>query len=38
MTKTIIDSNNTNLLNNVLPIIVSNISKEDAVRAKRFSP
>lgn len=38
MTKTIIDSNNTNLLNNVLPIIVSNISKEDAIRAKRFSP
>lgn len=38
MTKTIIDSNNTNLLNNTLPIIITSISKEDAVKAKRFSP
>ena len=37
-TKTIIDFNNTNLLNNTLPIIITSISKEDAVKAKRFSP
>lgn len=38
MTKNIIDSDNTHSINSLLPIIITNISKEDANRAKRCTP